>query len=186
MNSYVQQIDDRAKRKQQRLSEIIGRYNQITAPPPHVEKCFRELCCMMDQAIREEHRSALEADSLMVELSKYRPVRDDEPAAPVLDGYVYVHTATFPWVCASVEVVEFVSIPGPAGVLGYRQEHSTWEEKTVCGKKAFYPVNERHTSGGWPRLRELCPECTRRLWAMPKQRELFPAILEKEVVACGI
>lgn len=140
-------------------------------------KEWLHLMRITDQAIRDSIAARIEADALATELKVYRQTRDDEPPAPVLDGYVYVHTANFPWVCASVEVVEMVVIPGAAGVLGYRQEHSTWQEKTVCGKKAFYPVGERFTSGGWPRLRELCPECTRKLLAKPEQRELFPVTI---------
>lgn len=138
------------------------------------KKEWLHLMRITDQAIRDSVAARIEADSLATELQVYRPTRDQEPVAPVLDGYVYVHTATLPWVCASVEIVEMVHVPGVAGVIGYTQEHSTWQEKTVCGKKAFYPVSERFPSGGWPRLREMCPDCTRLLLASPKQRELFP------------
>lgn len=138
------------------------------------EKQWLHLLSITSQCISDSIAARLEADALATELQVYRPTRDQEPAAPALDGYVYVKTANFPWVCASVEVVEMVAIPGLAAVMGYTQEHSTWEEKTVCGKKAFYPVSERFTSGGWPRLRELCPDCTRKLLAIPTQRQLFP------------
>lgn len=180
--------EEHAARVRARLTEISKLFDsaQATGNSSAAHEQWLALLQITDQAIMDALAARLEAQSLATELRVYRPTRDEETPAPVLDGYVYVHTATFPWVCASLEIVEFVSIPGLAGVLGYRQEHSTWQEKTVCGKKAFYPVSERFTSGGWPRLRELCPECTRRLWEIPQQRELFPTTEAKEVTACGI
>lgn len=168
--------EDHAARVRLRIGEHHQSFFEAirTNDSARARKEWLRLMAITDQAIRDSVAARIEADSLATELQAYRPTRDQEPAAPVLDGYVYVKTANFPWVCASVEVVEMVAIPGLAAVMGYTQEHSTWEEKTVCGKKAFYPVIERFTSGGWPRLRELCPDCTRKLLAMPTQRQLFP------------
>lgn len=168
--------EDHAARVRQRVGEHHDSFFKAleSGDLKAARKEWLHLMRITDQVISDSIAARIEADTLSTELKVYRPTRDDEPPAPILDGYVYVHTAKFPWVCASVEVVEMVSIHGLAGVLGYRQEHSTWEEKTVCGKKAFYPVNERFASGGWPRLRELCPECTRKLLAKPEQRTLFP------------
>lgn len=167
--------EDHATRVRIRISEHHNSFFEAirTNDSARARKDWLALMRITDQAIRDSIAARIEADALATELKFYRPTRDDEPPAPVLDGYVYVFTAHQPWVCASVEVVEMVSIPGLAAVLGYTQEHSTWEEKTVCGRKAFYPVSERFTSGGWPRLRELCPECTRKLLVMPQQSHLF-------------
>lgn len=169
--------EDHATRVRQRLTEVSQLFDiaQAANDSAAAHKQWLAMLRIADQATMDSLAARIEADALATELRVYRPTRDDEPPAPVLDGYVYVHTANFPWVCASVEIVEMVHIPGLAGVLGYRQEHSTWQEKTVCDKKAYYPVSERFTSGGWPRLRELCPDCTRLLLAIPQQRELFPS-----------
>ena len=78
-------------------------------------------------------------------------------------GYVYVFTAKFPWVCAAVELRQKVLVR----VIGseYLQDHYVPDRKTICGKATSFPVTERFESGGWPRLHELCPECTKALVA---------------------
>lgn len=122
-----------------------------------VQELFRKLCGTVDVVIREARSATDEADKLAAEPLVYRPTRTDRPAAPLLDGYVYVYTGKVPWVCAAKELREQVWINTGAG---YFQEHCAPERKTVCGKAVSYPVSERYTSGGWPRVRELCPECT--------------------------
>lgn len=168
-------LEDHAKRVREQIGEAARQFHtaQDNGDSRSATKQFLKLLRITDQAISDSIAARIEAISLATELKVYRPTRSDEPPAPLLDGYVYVHTARFPWVCASVEIVEMVHIPG-LGFRGYRQEHATWEEITVCGKKAFYPVSERFPSGGWPRLRELCPACTKLLLTNPAQRELFP------------
>jgi hypothetical protein len=117
-----------------------------------------------DTVIREARAARIEADALEAELLTYRPARSDRPPAPPLDGYAYVFTAKVPWVCAAVELRQLVYIPAIFGG-GYHQEHYAPERKTVCGKVVSFPVSERFTSGGWPRLHELCPDCTKSLAA---------------------
>jgi hypothetical protein len=123
-----------------------------------------ELIHGADTVIREARAARIEADALESELLTYRPARSDRPPAPPLAGYVYVFTAKVPWVCAAIEVRQLVYVPALFGG-GYEQEHYAPERKTVCGKVVAYPVSERFTSGGWPRLHELCPDCTRALAA---------------------
>ena len=170
--------EDHAKRVQESISEHARSFDAAvnSGDLVAVKKEWLALLRINGQVMSDAIAARLEADSLGVELRVYRPTRSDFPAAPILDGYVYVHTAKFPWVCAAVEIVERVSIPGLAGVIGYSQEHSTPERKTICGKATTFPVSERFGWGGWPLQKELCPDCTKLLFAKPRQRELFAAV----------
>lgn len=114
-------------------------------------------------AISEARGARIEADALAAELLVYRPTRAEKPAAPLLPEYCYVFTANFPWVCAAKVRRDTVLIQGLALCPAYAQEHYTPEKTTACGKKTSFPVSERFTSGGWPRLHELCPDCVRAL-----------------------
>lgn len=147
-----------------RLGECQESFDRATAANdwPAAERVLRELFRWTNHVVGEARAARIEADALATELQLYRPTRADLPPAPLLPGYCYVFTAKFPWVCAAVERREVVYIaPGVGG--GYYQTHYAPEKKTLCGKATTYPVSERFTSGGWPRLHELCPECTKRL-----------------------
>lgn len=121
-----------------------------------------KLLFAMDVAVGESRAGRIEADALATELLTYRPTRHEKPPAPPLNGYVYVFTAKAPWVCAAVELRTILRIV-PLSGLPYFQDHYVPEKKTLCGKAATFPVMERFTSGGWPRLHELCPDCTAKL-----------------------
>lgn len=123
-------------------------------------RAWRHLARIADSVVSESERARIEADALAAELEAYRPVRSDRPAAPVLPDHEYVFTASFPWVCAAgVRRATVFIQAGP----GYCQECQTPEKATLCGKKTAFPVSERFTSGGWPRMHELCPDCLRKL-----------------------
>lgn len=123
-------------------------------------KAWGHLARIADGVASESERSRIEADALAAELEMYRAVRSDRPAAPNLPDHEYVFTASFPWVCAAGVRREMVYIRAGAG---YHQECQTPEKTTLCGKKTAFPVSERFTSGGWPRMHELCPDCLRKL-----------------------
>jgi hypothetical protein len=122
-------------------------------------RLWLDLLAAYSTVIREARSASVENDALSAELKVYRPTRTGRPAAPFLERHIYVFTARSPWVCAAVELRQTIQIP-PIFGGGYYQEHYVPEKKTVCGKTTSYPVSERFTSGGWPRLHELCPECT--------------------------
>lgn len=126
---------------------------------PSANRAFLSMLHDLDIAIRIAVGARIEADALAAELLVYRPERSDRPAAPLLKDYVYVFTAKASWVCAAVELRKTIIVPAGLGG-GYPQDHFVPEKKTLCGKKVNHPVSERFTSGGWPRLHELCPECT--------------------------
>ena len=126
-----------------------------------LREAWRHLLHCTDTVIRESRGARIEADALAAELSLYRPTRLEKPVAPEIPGHVYVFTARA-WVCAAVELHVKVQIAAVHGG-GYLQDHYVPEKKTLCGKATTYPVTERFTSGGWPRLHELCPECVRKL-----------------------
>lgn len=112
--------------------------------------------------IAESRGARIEADALATELQTYRLTRADQPPAPALDGYMYVATSGA-FVCAAVEHRKRVEIKGLSMAADYSQDHYAPDPKTVCGRKTAFPVNERFASGGWPRMRELCPDCVARL-----------------------
>ena len=120
------------------------------------EKLWQRLLASANMAIREAVAASTEADALATELLVYRPVRTGLPAAPALDGFVYVFTAKTPWVCVAKNVRKRMAVNPEFNLW---QEFYIHEQTTVCGKLVTFPVRERFTSGGWPRLHELCPEC---------------------------
>jgi hypothetical protein len=147
-----------------RLGEYVAAFDRAkqSGDWAAAEKLWRLVFVAIDTVIRESRGSRMEADALACELAVYRPTRAEQPPAPSIDGYVYVFTAKTPWVCAAVERREKVLVPTLIGP-GYLQDHYTSERDTVCKKKVTFPVHERFASGGWPRLRELCPECVKML-----------------------
>lgn len=130
-----------------------------------VETVWRRLLAATDGAIRCSRDARAEADALATELLLYRPTRHEQPPAPPLGDYCYVFTAKAPWVCAAVELRKVVTVQVGLG-CSYSQDHYVPERHTLCGRVVTYPVSERFTSGGWPRLRELCPDCTAQLAAL--------------------
>ena len=130
---------------------------------PTAEKAFLDLMSCASVVMSESKGARIEADALAAELSVFRKTRLEEPAAPLLEDFDYVFSSRAAWVSVSA-------------VQSYHQEHMTTDTKTECGKKVAYQVRERFTSGGWPRLRELCPECTEILIT----RGLFPESLLRE------
>lgn len=142
---------------------------------PTARKAFLQLMSCASVVMSESKGSRIEADALAAELSVFRKTRLEEPAAPLLEDFDYVFTSKAAWVCVakSLRKTIFVSV---SAVQSYHQEHMTTDTKTECGKKVAYQVRERFTSGGWPRLRELCPECTEILIT----RGLFPESLLRE------
>lgn len=134
-------------------------------------KAFRVVLFMVDGLIRERSRAESEVDALAAELLLYRPRRDQRPAAPLIAGYCYVSSGSAPWVCTAVERREVVSYH-EWSAIGLTQEHYVPERKTLCGAKTAFPISERFTSGGWPRVHELCPRCVvvlvgKGLWPNP-------------------
>jgi len=127
-----------------------------------IRKLWLKMLHRIEIVIGESIASRAECDSLTAELSTYRPTKADRPAAPALDDYTWVTTGKAPWICAAKTLRQTIWISTLFGG-GYHQEHYTNDRKTLCGAAALYPVNERFTSGGWPRLHELCPDCTRGL-----------------------
>lgn len=123
------------------------------------ERAFHELRLHSLWSLAEMRTASIEADTLAVELSLYRPTRASEKAAPIVPDHCYV-TTSGPWVCVAREIVKTAVYKGFFTSQGsFTQEHCVPDVKTLCGKKNVYPVSERFESGGWPRLRELCPEC---------------------------
>lgn len=154
--------ETRETRIRARLSEIAKAFDAAKNSDDwaSAHKLQLELYRLLDHEIREHLGARIEAEALATELLVYRPTRGGKPPAPPLEGYAYVHTAKWPWVCVAVELRQVVAIPGIGMTLGYTQEHYVPERKTICGKQTAYPVSERFPSGGWPRLHELCPDCT--------------------------
>lgn len=154
--------ETRETRIRARISEIAKAFDlaKLAGDWNAAHKLQLNLYRLLDHEIREHLGARIEAESLAAELLVYRPTRSGRPPAPPLRGHAYVHTASFPWVCAAVERREVVSIAGIGWGDGYTQECYTPERKTICGKKTTFPVNEWFPSGGWPRLHELCPDCT--------------------------
>ena len=155
---YADNLSKRMTELSADFDAAMGYGDWVTA-----KKLWLELLFWGSTVIREALGDRAEADALSAELKVYRPTRAGLPPAPFLKKYAYVFTGKSPWVCAAVEVREVIQIPGMSGMPGYSQEHYTTERKTVCGKVVSYPVKERFVSGGWPRLHELCPECTKLL-----------------------
>lgn len=145
--TYVERI-------QRRLSEINS--------GPRDDRAWRELIFMVDSQVRERHRAEVENDALSAELQLYRPRRCDKPAAPLIAEHCYVFTAKQPFVCAAKEIRKVFQHEAWKA-WGYLQESYTPDQKTICGRQTNYPVSERFTSGGWPRLHELCPDCVKLL-----------------------
>lgn len=148
---------------QDSIREAHEGFNQSVATGDwqSAERSWRTLSRLADTCIQEARNARIEVDALAAELLVYRPVRSGRPPAPQIAGYVYVFTAKFPWVCAAVELHKKVLVRGIGS--DYLQDHYVPERKTVCGKVTAFPVTERFESGGWPRMHELCPECTKEL-----------------------
>jgi hypothetical protein len=163
--------EDHAGRVRERIAEIhqacidsIQRHDATG-----LEKAMRKLWQITDQAIRDSIDWRIQAESLESELLTYRPRLVDRPAAPRLRGHFYVYTAKFPWVCAAVAHREKFY----HALLRQEQEYYIWDKKTLCGKASMFSVEDRFTSGGWPRRHELCRACVELLTQTPLERDLF-------------
>lgn len=152
--------EDHAKRVRDNIRELGERFAEAVGVPEDARKIWLKILFVADSAIAEAAGARIEADTLATELQLYRPTRDRQTAAPLIDGICYVFTGKA-WVCAAAEHRKTVVHQACYGA--YSQEHYVPDRKTVCGQKTAYPVNERFASGGWPRLRELCPDCVRLL-----------------------
>jgi hypothetical protein len=159
---------------QRRMNEHFDLFQKAAAADhwPTARKAFLQLMSCASVVMSESKESRIEADALASELSVFRKTRLEEPAAPPLDNFDYVFVTKTPWVCVAKALRKTVVISVSA-VQSYQQQHWTTDTKTECGKKVAYPVRERFSSGGWPRLHELCPECTGILIT----RGLFPESL---------
>lgn len=129
------------------------------------KKAAHELHLSAIFAATGERDAATEAEEYAVELSRYRPTRAAEKPAPGIDGGEYVTTAATRFVCVAKSVRRTLQYDT------FSLDHYVPDVKTECGKKTLYPVRERQSSGGWPRLREVCPDCVRRLIAAGKWQD---------------
>ena len=163
MNDRKQYVGEMSKRLMESFVCLFAKFEQAKAAGDW-DAAYRVMLAMLRDhgaAVDRIREAMLEADALDVELRLYRPTRGMEPPAPLLHDYDYVVTNHSGFFCAAKRIRKTARIEGFA--FNYIQEHWVPDRKSLCGQKTHYPVRERFTSGGWPRLRELCVECTSKL-----------------------
>jgi len=126
------------------------------------EKAILQLLYIVDYVFTESRRTEKEKSSYENLVLKYERRRVDLPIAPDIDGYCYVQTAKFPWVCVAKQHRELIYLRE----FNYYQEHYAPDKTAVCGKKVAFPIRDRFSSPSWPRLHELCPDCVKLLLKM--------------------
>lgn len=162
--AHATEVTDRAMKGYFEMADRLQAAVAGTGAEALAREMTRAIAAKLSWAYGYWKTAAYELDALTLELEAIRPSRHCQTAAPPLPLHTYVTAVRSPWICAAKSVREVAHISAGLG-CDYHQEHWSFEKVTACGRKVLFPENERYTSGGWPRQREVCPECMRKLAA---------------------